>query len=362
MNIRCLHWQDSRFGYPYNSDQGRQSLLEMKSIIPSANYCSHDARVRCVDGSNVADADPDTTLEELIYAVEYSKSLGYKTLLRIRLRNVASLTFIPPDIDTWFSNYANAVMYWAEFCREHGVNDYAIGNELSAPIMRRTDLWNALISAVRTTYKGKVSYSGNWWYQIEDAGNVPQLRAHLEADWFKSLDYIGLSNYPNVISNASDYVYPNTPSVDDLIYGYENLPWYYLQGQNLIDMYKQLSVAHGKQILFYIGLGSYYGSFNTPWLPSTGTVDLIGQANWFEAFYRLCDKQGWIIGFSIDGGWRTIPNQNPDNTDFSIVNKPASDITQNWFKTFSPIIPIVSDNILLPLVAVAGLYIITRKK
>ena len=359
MDIRCLSWQDGRFGYPYDSDQGRQSLLEMKEKIPSANYVLHDVRVRCADGTNTAEADPDTTLAELTYAVDYAKSLGYKNLVRIRLRNVASLTFVPPGIDTWFSNYANAVLYWAEFCSAHGVNDYAIANELSSPIMKRNDLWNSLISAVRIVYKGKVSYSGNWWYMIEDDGFKPQFRTHLEADWFKSLDYIGLSNYPNVISNASDYVHPETPSVDALIYGYENLPWYYLQGQNLMDMYKQLSVAHGKQILFYIGLGSYYGSFNTPWLASTGTVDWVGQANWFEAFYRLCDKQSWITGFSIDGGWRTISNQDPNNTDFSLINKPASDITQNWFKTFSPI---VSDNMLLPLGLVAGLYIITRKK
>jgi len=363
MQIRSVQWQDGRFGYPYDSPEGRASLDKLKQSIPSRNYVHLDVRVRCADGSNSADPDPDTTLDELIAAVTYAKSLGYKILIRIRLRGVTSMTFAPPDIGVWFANYRNAILYWAEFCKDYGVNHFCIGNELSAPLTLQNDTWAIIVSDVRQVFRGTISYSVNWWYMREDNGNVPGLNTLLAATWLGLLDYIGLSSYPNLVT-ASEYPpSPDTISVELLIARYQDLPLYNLRGESLVDHYGYLSDQHGKKLIFYIGIASFREAMATPWLPwSSGLpteVDLEGQANWHTAFYELFGRQPYTAGISLDGGWQTNPDKTPNNLEFTVMNKPAESVVQYYFSILTPTSLLGQ---LLPFAFVGGLLYLTGDK
>ena len=354
-NIRGIQWQDGRFGPPYISEQGQEAIRQLRVRIPDCNYLHLDSRIRCSEGSNLATAEAETTFEELDGAISLARQLNYKILLRIRLRGVTSLTFVPPDLNTWFNNLNTALTFWADYCQQRGVELFCILNELSQTVELQNDLWTQIVSNIRALYSGIIVYNTNWW------SDSNQLATKLNATWFNTLDIIGISVYPILIL-AQDYPpFPETPSIETLIQGYNSFVLQTdLQGINIPDSFQQLSIQHGKPVMFYYGLGSWYGSAAEPWAsPATGEIDLQGQSNWFNAFFTVFKNKPWVIGASVDGGWQTNSDKDPNNLEFVMINKPTQQVVSDWYTALTPSPAPTSS---LGIIAIGGLLLLLGER
>jgi hypothetical protein len=87
----------------------------------------------------------------------------------------------------WFTSYWNIYKPYVQAAQEAGADQLAIGTELqwmqyNAP----ASMWNALITQVRSVFKGKLTYDANW------EGQIPQ-----PPGWWSNpdLSMIGISEY-----------------------------------------------------------------------------------------------------------------------------------------------------------------------
>jgi hypothetical protein len=229
------------------------------------------------------------------------------------------MLYTPNDVNVWFPTYIDSVLYWAEIAEENGVDIIAIGTELTN-LEGYNSYWRSLIQQVRQIFSGGVTYNTNFWYTHQ------QFQAKLSASWFGDLDYIAVSLYWPLATGAE-------PSVNEVI---DNWHSYVgasdMSGEDLVeDHLKVLSNSFGKDIIVISGLSSAVGACETPWDWEWSEVSLTEQANWYEAIYRVFSDKDWIAGYMWDGLWFTDADKNPNNTEFSVQNKPAEEITAIWY-------------------------------
>jgi len=323
VKMRMVQWFRTS---PFTTPQAQQSIEELKEVIPKCNYIGMDVFVDSIDEI----ATPRTTYEnELGPAVQKAKQEGFKVVWRVQpkvgVKLGNRLNFDPPNPDPYFSNYADAVVYWAKKAEEYGVDDFVIGTELSK-LEKYNNHWRNLIQNVKNVFTGKISYNTNFWYEDSD------FNTKKSATWMQELDYIGVSAYWRMCSNEEAQ---RGVTVEELVNNWHSYAgWGDLQGEDIVKEHLEvLSETHGKPILIFTGLQSAEDACLTPWAWDRTTVDLNEQKNWYEAVFRVFSDEDWIYGFMFDGAWQTYANkrQNPNNYEFTIQGKPAEQTVAEWF-------------------------------
>jgi len=66
------------------------------------------------------------------------------------------------DWDTWFENYNQTILKYAELAQELQLEQFCIGTELETTVYEKPDKWKVLIHNIKATYKGKLTYAANW--------------------------------------------------------------------------------------------------------------------------------------------------------------------------------------------------------
>jgi len=311
---------------PFTSTSGFQSIEELREAIPSCNYIYMDVFIDSIDEV----ATPRTTYEnELDPAVQKAKQEGFKVVWRVQpkvgVKLGNRLNFDTPYPDSFFSNYADAVVYWARKAEEYGVDDFVIGTELSK-LEKYNDHWRSLIQNVKDVFTGKISYNTNFWYEDTD------FDAKKSAVWMQDLDYIGVSAYWRM---CSDEEAQRGVTVEELVNNWHSYVGWTLRGEDIVkDHLEVFSETHGKPIVIVTGLQSAEDACLTPWAWDRTTVDLNEQNNWYEAVFRVFSDEDWIYGFMFDGAWQTYANkrQNPDNAEFTVQGKLAEETVAKWFE------------------------------
>src|ERR1051326_6824668 len=132
------------------------------------------------------------TDQALITGINNAHGLGLQVQLTIynaTRDGVWLATIDPPDRDTWFNNYQNVLVHYAEIAQAQGVERMSLAGEMirltdSTYNSTNTAHWTALISAVRKVYNGKLTYNAQW-DEPDDWGDE-----QARVGFFPQLDFI----------------------------------------------------------------------------------------------------------------------------------------------------------------------------
>ncbi|HYM96277.1 MAG TPA: hypothetical protein VET26_03165 [Candidatus Sulfotelmatobacter sp.] len=208
----------------------------------------------------------------------------------------------PTDLAAWFASYKAMMTSYASIAQTEGAEVLDIGTELNS-LQTQTPQWLDLISTIRATYKGQLTYSSNW-----DAA-YPAFGTALD---FASVDaFFPLSA-------------PNQASVAQLVGA-----WQQWTGK-LSDLRSSL----GKPVvLTELGTTSEVGSYRSPynWQHGTG-VSLEAQQRYYaascQALKPLVSGMYWWVYYT---NWfdKTVPASDPGYQPFG---KPAEREITNCYR------------------------------
>jgi hypothetical protein len=251
----------------------------------------------------------------LIIAIDYAHSIGLKVMLKPHLETDyiewrGNIDPAPADRPAWFESYGKMLEHYGRIAQAHNVEDYCIGTEILRMANPQyhsdnTTQWKKLIERVRAVYSGKVTYSANWYGELE------------YDQFWGDLDYIGVSAY-------YDLYHASNNSVAEL-----EKSWDGWRSGVLEPMQKK----YNKDIVFTeLGYRSINGAYRDPWDWSRDAgYNETDQANSYEALFHYWDKYPWMKGVSL---WRWAiypPPANSGDKDYMPQNKLAQSVmTKYW--------------------------------
>ena len=83
--------------------------------------------------------------------------------------------------EAWFVSYTEFILEWARFAETSAADWFVVGVELKTS-STQTELWRALIAAVREVYSGRITYAANW----DEVGQI---------DFWSDLDAVGVQMF-----------------------------------------------------------------------------------------------------------------------------------------------------------------------
>ena len=127
-------------------------------------------------------SDPELTPTDtsIAHAITEAHNLGLYVMMRVHIdladdpthwRGQIGSTFNSSQWNTWFSEYETFITGYAALAETNSVEQFVVGTELSAS-QHKTAKWRNIISAVRSSFAGVLTYAAN-----HDAG--PSLRKNI---------------------------------------------------------------------------------------------------------------------------------------------------------------------------------------
>jgi hypothetical protein len=208
----------------------------------------------------------------------------------------------------WETDYEKYIMIMAAVAETQKVDLFCIGTEFRKLIEKRPQFWSNLIKKIKTEYHGKLTYSSNW----DDWEQVP---------FWDEMDFIGLGGYFPLVEG-------NTPPVDSLVFAW----------QPMVKRLKSISDKHQKPILFteygYLSVdGCGWRNWELEGTILMKTINEQAQANCFEAFHQVFQKETWWAGSFL---WKWFPNmrghEGYPERDYTPQGKLGEKTLQKWFK------------------------------
>lgn len=235
---------------------------------PTIDQISRCPDSTCPHGPSIRGA----VLEALQKAKAENLDVMIKPQLWAKEEWVGQLTFSTEQKwKTFEQNYTNFIMDWVNVAVTNQVAYFCIGTELRAFVAQRPDYWQGLITQIRASYSGKITYAANW----NDYQEVP---------FWNQLDYIGVDAYFPLSPES-------VPSVCAL--------------QEAWTPYKEQLAAYSKSqqtpILFtefgYLSVeGTAYNTWELENKISTVIVNEQAQANALQALLTEFSQESWWVG------------------------------------------------------------------
>lgn len=97
-------------------------------------------------------------------AIQDARAQGLRVALKPHVDPILEWRALinPSDPDAWFRNYEGFILHYAKMAEDEGVDMLVIGTELrSMTLPRFRGQWEAIISHIRGTYGGKITYGAN---------------------------------------------------------------------------------------------------------------------------------------------------------------------------------------------------------
>ena len=211
----------------------------------------------------------------------------------------------PPNPDSWWEDYENFVLFYAQEAEASKVDLFMVGSELVS-IEDQTDRWRNLIRKARKAFTGRLSYSANWDH-------------YEDIEWWHDLDLVGMTSYYDLVGDKK-------PSLEVLMEAWEPIKKKVLIWQKKVNM----------PILFTeVGWPSQEGCAKEPWNYYGSTKpDCETQTMCFDAFFRTWRDEPTISGFLI-WEWRNEAYQVGGDKDFSYVpcGKPVMRVIREFFQS-----------------------------
>ena len=249
----------------------------------------------------------------LLHAMQQARSLGLKVVLKphVNINSGAWRGGIhPTDPSAWFSSYEAFIDHYAELAQQGGGSMLVVGDELkSMSGWNNASRWQSIIAGIKQRFGGKLTYAANY----DEYKNV---------SFWSSMDYVGVDAY-FALATTSD------PSVADLVSAWSSRGY-------LTDLQKAASVT-GKPVVFTeIGYRSEPDTASHPavW-NSTAPVDLVAQANAYEAAFRAFAGRSWFAGMYWWNWPAALPASGQDS-DYPPYLKPAEQVMKSWNALLAP--------------------------
>lgn len=267
-------------------------------------------------------------IQNIRIPTEYAKGKGMKTawLPFIIVRDGTWRGEIEPDDpDRWFTSYSSHLTSIALLADQMDVDLLLIGSELESMNKPIYDTkWASIVKAIKELYKGPLCYSVNWWFNEASLSNI------LTMQWFRLLDYIGVSAYFELTSK-------NDPTLEELIDAWSNPNRGVNPPTSILSDIDKLYRTFYKPIIFTEkGYRSVNGTNKQPWNSSSIThsdnrFDPEEQANCYEALFRVFHKLDWWRGCFIWPYDSSLDIKGEDKN-YTPLKKPAEDVLRNWYK------------------------------
>lgn len=242
-----------------------------------------------------------------------AKKLGLKVMLKpqvfINGAWIGDMDFkTEEEWKNWEKNYRTYILDYLNLAVKYKVEMFCIGTELNVAVVKREKFWIDLISEIRKSYTGDITYSANW-------------DSYEKTNLWRKLDYIGISSY-FPLSDAKN------PTVALLV----------KEWKPIIKKLKKFSTQYNKKILFTeYGYMSVDGCAGKAWEIEKAKEKLeinhLAQKNAYDALWLSMSKeQFWAGGFL----WKWFPDgmghEGYPEKDYTPQNKPAEKIISKWFQ------------------------------
>ncbi len=309
----------------FGSEAMKQNLREMK--YAGANYVTliipyyqsnRQSTVMYPSWNTPSDSS-------LASAIAYAHSIGLKVMLKPHLETDyiewrGNIDPIPDNRAAWFQSYSDMLAHYGAIAEANAVEDYCMGAELlhlSNPYYdpNNTANWKKAIASLRSIYSGKLTYSANWYGELDTI------------EFWPELDYIGISAYYD-LSNAAN----SSPEELKKI-------WAAWRAHEIEPVQQRFN----KQIVFTeIGYRSMNGSYQNPWDWSrSAPYNSTDQSNAYQALFSYWENVPWMNGVSL-WRWEMDPDAGgQSDTGYTPQHKPVlQTIRQSWTSTGTSTHPI----------------------
>ena len=224
----------------------------------------------------------------------------------------------PSAPDTWFANYTQFMVHYAQLAESLGVEMLCIGTELKTVSGAANQArWYGVIDAIRAVYHGALTYAAN----ATSAGDE-----FTSVSFWDRLDLIGLDGY-FALTNKAD------PTLAELVAAWRGN----LNRLDLVATVTNFYNAHQKPIIFTeIGYKSSAGANTEPWnYNHVGAYDPTEQRNCIDAAFTVWSQwSSWMKGF-FWWAW-PVPAPAATDTDYNPRGKPAADLLRAWQSPIDP--------------------------
>ena len=203
--------------------------------------------------------------------------------------------FKPSDTNTFFLNWKNKVLRVLidNIAEPYKVDALIISSNMSN-LEYAQGYWIDTISYVRNFYDGLVTYKTTWWYtSTADKKSTQSYNNKLNNKLFSKLDFISVGAYFELSDKS-------TNTVDNLV---KTLTKTQVnnRNQNVEAELENFNTKWDKPVYFAeLGFPRVDFAAQHPWNPAPSNVqNNVEQANCFEAYRRVFEKDNWLLGFSV---------------------------------------------------------------
>ncbi len=202
-------------------------------------------------------------------------------------------------------SYSAFILEYAQIAQDNNFEILCIGTELENFVDARPKYWTGLITEIKKTYKGRLTYASNW----NEYNRTP---------FWDELDYIGIDAYFPVDDKQ-------TPTLDATKKGWQ---------QHKMEI-KSYSEKHKKPILFTeFGYRSIDFAGRAPWTVDRvdKQVNLEAQKILTQALFEEFWSEDWFAGGFV---WKWFHDHENvggvEDNRFTPQNKPAEQVIKTFF-------------------------------
>jgi Ca2+-binding RTX toxin-like protein len=290
----------------------------------------------------VGGVDQTAPLADIGHAIDLAQAQGLSVMLKPQIVvndpafaqynsapwiNMVNPNLAISDPATFFANYKNELLQWAQVAEQHHVAMLSIGNEMVAATKPQyTAYWDDIISAVRGVYHGQLTYAA-----LAPVVTTAPTNEISQIGFWSKLDVAGFDVYPSLVSTS-------TPTEAQLEAGWHAATVYGNQ-QDYTAFLSQMASAVGKPVIFTeTGLPSFAGASDRQATSDGNINDGVHpanqqeQADWWQAFFKTwaVNTPSWLKGLFVN-------NNDPADlgayyaTNYNINGKLAEPVVAAWY-------------------------------
>lgn len=311
-------WIAVRDDEPWTSATTADELRLMRGLGIDWIACSAQIDMPDVDRPILhASGDAEATREK----IRLLKSHGFHIFFLPRIESPAFYRAKEPawrgDIkmksaDDWavfHDRLEEEIVRYAVLAEEEGVELFGLGLEYHHSAGKFADRWRRIAESVRAVFRGKITYSANWWKEYE------------EVRFWDAVDYIGVGSYFPLCDSAKS-------GPDEWRDGWEEIR----------EKLENLAIKWRRPIVFTeIGYPTYRDAAYRPWewTSTEGKViDPAAQAACYRLMFDELAEHPWFHGMFL---WRFYTKRSTIKPwDYSPQNKPAEAIVREVWERYAP--------------------------
>lgn len=253
-----------------------------------------------IDSLSSSDMSIDqNSLERAIEMIKILKQDHINVILEpypwIKNGSLAESSWKPTDLNAFFWNWKTKVLHVLikDIAEPYDVDALIISSNMAA-LEPSESYWLDTISYVRNSYDGLVTYKTSWWYTSSwDKKTIQDYNKKLNNKLFSQLDFISVGAYFELSDKP-------TNTVDNLVKTLTKTQ-VLNRNQNVAKELENFNAKWDKPVYFAeLGFPNYDFAAEHPWNPAPSTIkNQQEQANCFEAYRRVFEKENWVLGFSV---------------------------------------------------------------